>query len=467
MVDQYLLNDTLQKINASLNRRFEKDADLYISKQDEYEIKKNLCSGAYGAIVDMAKAKGISHDIIVKVIMRNAGVLNVRDVQKFRRELKPIFEDADYQALSYMMEDVLGNNVYMQREIRHIMFSYYMGGISASARVSYWKGEGFDFDMQERAVLFNLIIEKTKHREPAKTLKFKTDFIEDAFERYPSLMKGDAFARLKETLDDKEQKDFFKYLCREMETPFIDDETYNLTLVDAYASYGEKAFNDAVSHIKDTSESNFKLYVKAVWKLFRGEKDRETLLRMFDTMCRVAESDYIKRHVKREIDRKVWKEAKSNEVLYTERKAKIDGLMSALEEEGKSYSSFADIMEDISKDTKPKGIAYVWINMKTPDFEQSILDSFTQLSDEDSEFMYETYTWLFDHSMRRNIRALNRICELLARPLYEFSMKDIDSEFYDTMDDLWVDYVVRYKLQGPAIKKYMFEKHFDRVKEWE
>ena len=54
MVDQNLLNDTLQKINASLNKRFEKDADLYISKQDEYEIKKHLCNEAYGAVVDLS-----------------------------------------------------------------------------------------------------------------------------------------------------------------------------------------------------------------------------------------------------------------------------------------------------------------------------------------------------------------------------------------------------------------------------
>ena len=103
MVDQILLNDTLQKINASLNKRFEKDADLYISKQDEYEIKKNLCNEAYGGVVDMAKAKGISNDIIVKVIMRNAGVLDVKDIGKFKKELCPILERANYKALVYMM----------------------------------------------------------------------------------------------------------------------------------------------------------------------------------------------------------------------------------------------------------------------------------------------------------------------------------------------------------------------------
>ena len=219
MVDQVLLNDTLQKINASLNKRFEKDADLYISKQDEYEIKKNLCNEAYGGVVDMAKAKGINHDIIVKVIMRNAGVLNVRDVGKFKRELKLILEDANYRVLSYMMEDVLANNVYMQKDIRYILFSYYMNGITAKDRINYWKKGDFEFDMTERTALFNLIIEKTKHKDPSKTLKFKTDFIEDALKRYPSLMnrKDNVFNKLKNTLNEGEKKEFFEYLCSEME----------------------------------------------------------------------------------------------------------------------------------------------------------------------------------------------------------------------------------------------------------
>ena len=38
MVDQKLLNDTLQKIHASLNRRYEKDAALFISRQDENDL---------------------------------------------------------------------------------------------------------------------------------------------------------------------------------------------------------------------------------------------------------------------------------------------------------------------------------------------------------------------------------------------------------------------------------------------
>ncbi len=423
MVDQILLNDTLQKINASLNKRFEKDADLYISKQDEYEIKKNLCNEAYGGVVDMAKAKGISNDIIVKVIMRNAGVLDVKDIGKFKKELCPILERANYKALVYMMEDVLGNNVYMQKKLRHVLFTYYMNGITSTGRLNYWKRGTFEFDEVERSALFELIIEKTKHKDASKTLKFKIDFILDAFTKYPSLLKGDVFVKLKGLLDEGEKKDFFKLLCKEMESPSIDDEAYNFILVDAYASYGEQAFSDAVGQIKATSPSNFKQYVKVICKLFWSEKDKDSLTRMFDTICKVYESPYMKNHVKREIDKKVWKTTKSNEILYGERKAKIDRLMSSIEQTDKAkYTSLSDISMDVSNDVKPQSIAYFWINMRTPEFEQSILDSFSKMSSGYLWTMGETYSWLFEHSMKKGkIRELSKLCERLAQPLHEFS----------------------------------------------
>lgn len=469
MVDQVLLNDTLQKINASLNKRFEKDADLYISKQDEYEIKKNLCNEAYGGVVDMAKAKGISHDIIVKVIMRNAAVLNVRDINKFKRELKLILEDANYRALSYMMEDVLGGNIYMQKKVRHVLFSYYMGSVTANTRIAYWKRGNFDFDLDERRELFKIIIEKTKHKDPTKTLKFKIDFIQDAFERYPNLMRDDVFGNLKTTLNDSEAAEFFKYLCKEMQSPSINNDAYNFILVDAYASYGEKAFNDAVSQIKASSPEGYKQYIKVICKLLWSEKDKTTLTRMFDTLCNVYDSPYIKSHVKREIEKKVWKATKSNKELYEARKAKIDHYMSVMEQiDMNKYTSFADISMDLSNNVKPQSISFFWLNMKSPDFEQSILESFTRLDVGYIVSMHEAYTWLFDHSMRKGkIRELARMCERLAAPLHEFNSLNKASDFYDTLDRLWVDYVVKYKLQGKKIEAYMFEKHFDRVKEWQ
>lgn len=470
MVDQNLLNDTLQKINASLNKRFEKDADLYISKQDEYEIKKHLCNEAYGAVVDMAKAKGISHDIVVKVIMRNAGVLDIKDIGKFKKELKPILEDANYKTLQYMMEDVLGNTVYMQKKIRHILFSYYINGITAMLRLNYWKRDVFEFDKEERTELFKLIIEKTKHKYASKTLKFMWDFSIDAFNRFPSIMNDkEVFIKLKNTLSDTDKADFFKYLCKEMETPSLDDSAYDFVLIEAYASYGEKAFDDAVNAIKASSAANYKKYIRAICRLFWDGKDKDTLNKMFDTMRRVYDSPYLKTHVKKEINNKVWKATSENKVLYENRKANIDSLLKNVEKTDKNkYQTFSDIASDMRNNTPPKSVAFFWVNVKSPAFEQSILESFTKMDSEYLFSMSEAYSWLFEHSQKKGgINELKKICEKLAQPLYEFTSLGRRSDFFDTLDSLWVNNVVTYKLQGLKIKDYMFERHFDKVKEWQ
>ena len=106
--------------------------------------------------------------------------------------------------------------------------------------------------------------------------------------------------------------------------------------------------------------------------------------------------------------------------------------------------------------------------MKSPEFEQSILDSFSELNQEYLWKMRETYSWLFEHSMKKGkTRELTKLCERLAHPLHKFISLGKKSDFYNTLDGMWVDNVVRYKLKGAAIKVYMFENHFDKVKEWE
>lgn len=470
MVDQSLLNDTLQKIKASLNKRFEKDADLYISIQDEYEIKKHLCNEAYGAVVDMTKAKGISHDIIVKVIMRNAGVLDVKDIGKFKKELKPILEDAKYKTLQYMMEDVLSNTVYMQKKIRHILFSYYMNGITATLRLNYWKREKFDFDKEERTELFMIILEKTKHKDETKILKFKWDFSIDAFKRFPSIMNDkEVLLKLKNTLSDADKAAFFKYLSKEMETPSLDDSVYDFVLIEAYASYGAKAFDDALNNIKASSAANYKKYIRTICKLFWDEKDKDTLNKMFDTMRRVYDSPYLKPHVKREINNKVWKAASENKVLYENRKPHIDSLLKDVEKTDKQkYQTFSVIASDMKNNTPPKSIAFFWVNIKSPAFEQSVLESFTEMDPEYLLSMSEAYSWLFEHSQKKGaVNELEKMCEKLAQPLHEFSALGKSSDYFDTLDSLWVNNVVTYKLQGSKIKDYMFERHFDKVKEWQ
>ena len=469
MVDQVLLNDTLQKINASLNKRFEKDADLYISRQDEYEIKKNLCHGAYGGVVDMAKAKGIRHDIVVKVLLRSAGVMTVTNIEKFKKELYPIFQDANYRALSYMMEDVLSDSMYMQKEVRHIIFRYYMNGITSEMRLQYWTMGKFSFGSEERRILYELILSKTVHQDPSEALDFKVNFMKEAFRQYPSLMKNkNAILKLKVSLKEKEKADFFEYLCKEMQKPSIKSDAYDFILADTYASYGTQAFNDVVKQIQLDDSCRFKQCIKVINKLFWMEKDKDILVKMFDTVFKIYDSAYTKSHIKDEINKKVWKEAKKNVVLYQERKQSIDKLLSEVETTDKNkYTSYADVAADIEGGISSKSIAYFWFNMQSPALEESIESSFSRTNPYNVQRMREIYIWLFDHSIRKGgTWELNRLCERIAKSLYRFEKAGEQSQYYKAMDECWLDYVIKYKLKGKTIKEYMFAVHYNKFKEW-
>ncbi len=467
MVDQILLHDTLQKINASLNKRFEKDADLYISRQDEYELKKNFCNGAYGGVVDLAKAKGISHDIVVKVLFRNAGVIDVEDIAKFKKDLKPILQDADYRTLSYMMEDVLNSSIYMQKKVRHVMFDYYMNGITSMMRLNYWKRDSDTFDSEERKILYDIILQKTKHKDSSKTLQFKIDFMNDAFQNYPNLMGDkDAMLKLKKTLDEDEKDKFFKYLCKEMQESSIDNYAYDFILVDTYASYGERAFNDAVDHIKSSSPQRYKQYIKVINKLFWIERDKVILVRMFDTISRVYKSDYIKNHIKKEIGKKIWIATRKNNILYQEKKSEIDALLDEVDTTDKEkYASYEDVAKDIDENINSKSVAYFWVNMKSPVFEKSIEKSLGENDMSRIGSLRDIYVWLFDHSISKGgTRELNRMCEKIATVLYRYAKAGGGAQCYYLLDSCWLENVIKYKLRGKSIKDYMFAAHFDSVK---
>ena len=54
-IDQAELAKTLKRIKTSLNKRYEKDAELYISYQDTLVIKKHLYNKEYEAINDIVR----------------------------------------------------------------------------------------------------------------------------------------------------------------------------------------------------------------------------------------------------------------------------------------------------------------------------------------------------------------------------------------------------------------------------
>lgn len=473
MVNQELLNDTLQKINASLNKRFEKDADLYISRQDEIDMKKHLCNGAYGAVADMAKVKGISNDIVVKVILRSASVIYMtdQDLKQFKKELNPILAGADYSVLEHMMEDVFNNHVYIQKGLRHIMFRYYVNKISAEKCLQYWNSEQFSFDSQEQKTLYEFILKKSRDTVSLCSMDAKIAFMNSAFDRYPTLLTDrNVIIRLGKLLEDSDKEPFFKYLCREMQGPSINDDRYVLALSNAYASYGMDAFRDAVFRIKSGSPAQYKEYIKAIRSLFEQETDLDTQISMFDTLYQAYDAPYMKTHIKRVVVNKIWLPIKERKpALYEARRARLNQLLDGMEQDGQDnrYTSFDEVVRDIQAGINLKSIAYLWRNMRSPAFEESLELSFTQLDPRELKAVREIYRWLFRHSLNMGgTKPLEDLCEKIALVLRQTAERLGQSEFFKALDALWLEYVIDNKPQGKNIEDYMFEAHFAKAREW-
>lgn len=464
MIDQGLLNDTLQKINSSLNKRFEKDADLYISKQDEYELKKHFCNNAYGAVLDMIKGRNLSPEIVIKVLIRNAGIITVPEIKSFKKTMKPILENAQYKSITYMMEDVLSNSVYMQKELKHLIFKYYIKSITFQQCMEYWNSLEYEFDAIERRALFDVLVFRTSKYDEKRTLSFKLDFIKHAMKKYPMILQDKGILlELKNSSEDEDQEALFRYLCKEMESPFIDDELYKIMLLNVYVSYREKAFDDAISKIRENSQRNFKYYIKAVAQIFVKEKDEDILVRMFDTMVRVYNSPYIKYHIRSRIREKVWKAARANKVLYEIKKEQIDQLMIIIEQkEVSKYIRYQDVFEDIRDgNIINKNIAFSWANMRKKELKQSLVESFDTPNEYLSD-LKEIYDWMFRHSQAKaGISSLSDICDSMAAAILSYG--EI-TEMVKPADQLLLNYVLKYSIQGDKIKSYLTTYHFNEFK---
>lgn len=458
MLDQVVISDTLQKINASINRRFEKEADLYISKQDEFELKRLLCNNLYPAVINMSVGKDISLEIILKVIVRNAGLLSIPSAKKFENGLKQVLDNVQYEAVAYMMEDVLNNTICMDKKLKHLLFSYYVKNICYQDRIKYWDDKKYVLDTDERAELFQALLQGQQADEPKFGEKWK--FIVKAVDTYKYFLHDTKLLIFfKKSLTNADSKRLFKQMCDEMEQPSVMDDMYNNMIISTYVSYGDDAFNDALSALK-TGHRNFKLYVKAIVELLRQNEDSDVITDRFDSFYKLYQQQIFGRHINDELDRKVWKAAKKNAKLYMERKQQIDNFLPV--EEHVQYNSFDEVFHDVADGKKAARIAYVWLNMKQDTLRQSLLDAFISDSWEYEDEMREVFEWIFKHNQRRGSDYLKKICENVAKALLEHGKAE--DVFAVVADRLLLKNVLEYNVKGNSVKDYLATFHFEEYK---
>jgi len=114
----------LERINRSLNERFEKNADLYIAPETVEKLKKLIYVGNYPHIAKYCTVmKKFSAEVLANVLIQNAWLMRS---PKFE-QLQPVFEECNKNYLqSVMVESVLDNKIEMPPEFRLQLISIFL-----------------------------------------------------------------------------------------------------------------------------------------------------------------------------------------------------------------------------------------------------------------------------------------------------------------------------------------------------
>ena len=97
--EQKALFDALQRVERSLDERFEKDVSLYIPVEAVEDIKEQLYKGNYDYINNLYKARKYSAEILTNVVIKNAWLMP----NKKYAALKSVINECNIILSSYIV----------------------------------------------------------------------------------------------------------------------------------------------------------------------------------------------------------------------------------------------------------------------------------------------------------------------------------------------------------------------------
>ena len=97
-INQSELNSTLLRIKNSLNKRYEKDAEMYISYQDALKIRHHIFEKEFEAIADIINSGIMSKPALSRVVVKNLWLINEVDAVT-ARQINSIISFCDFSAI--------------------------------------------------------------------------------------------------------------------------------------------------------------------------------------------------------------------------------------------------------------------------------------------------------------------------------------------------------------------------------
>ena len=124
-----LIYNALERINHSLDERFEKNADLYIAPENVEWLKHAIYTGNYIQIADKFKLRKMPPQVLTNVLIKNAWLMRNSNYKVY---VRPILEACDYPYLTSVMRDgVFDNKKDMPTEFRLMLIETFLRKSSA------------------------------------------------------------------------------------------------------------------------------------------------------------------------------------------------------------------------------------------------------------------------------------------------------------------------------------------------
>lgn len=135
-VNQSDLLTTVNRIKASLNKRYEKDAELYISYQDTLRIKHHIFAREYEAIENLIQAQIVSPTVVARVVVKNLWLLENLSKEDLKK-LNVILNRCDTATLCSVMERIDENSIEINLELKESISKIYYGKVPVSVCLDY------------------------------------------------------------------------------------------------------------------------------------------------------------------------------------------------------------------------------------------------------------------------------------------------------------------------------------------
>lgn len=124
-INNKLIRVTVGRISDALNRRFEKDASLYISNQQLLTIKELLSRNDFAKVFGLFATKEHSAEILAKAILNNAWLITKITQSEISRYIRPIFKVVNTSIVLPVVKDVIENKIQVPFELKDYLLQYY------------------------------------------------------------------------------------------------------------------------------------------------------------------------------------------------------------------------------------------------------------------------------------------------------------------------------------------------------